>query len=98
MSTDPGILGEAIENAQQDQIPMLNQAIELTERMAALFHHTPLGPTASHCLAAYNLFIEIITPFIHPFQFTKDELVAKMHDHDAKMALFASFFVHDTIN
>ena len=90
-------LTEAIEHAQDEQELLLTRAIELSQKVCALYSTTELSPAAQYCMDVYELWMDIITPFIYPFKNTtsndnflpKQELINKMLQHKPKMVRLA---------
>ena len=95
-------LTEAIEHAQDEQELLLTRAIELSQKVCALYSTTELSPAAQYCMDVYELWMDIITPFIYPFKNTtsndnflpKQELINKMLQHKPTMVRLA-FHLHD---
>ena len=67
-------LDEALTTAQQDQQELLRQALTIAKKICALYESEELSPAAQYCMSLYNLFLDIINPFLYPFKYSKTQL------------------------
>ena len=98
-------LTEAIESAEDEQHSLLERAVQLSEKVCALYSSNELSAPAKHCMDVYELWMDIITPFIYPFRncvkkdnsFSKQELIEKMKDHKPKMLKLAHMLLRNDL-
>ena len=79
------MLEEAVATAEVEQHALLDNAVSIATKMNSLYQNRPLGPQAQLCMELHSQFMDIISPFIWPFDFTKEQLLEQMNDHDHKM-------------
>ena len=89
-------LNEALENAEDEQLGLLETAVDLAEKLNGVYGDKPLGQHAQTCLDAHNLFLAIITPFIYPFEFSWDDLLKQMGLVDGKLHQLALLLTDET--
>ena len=90
-------LDEALATAQQDQQELLRQALTTAKKICALYESEELSPAAQYCMSLYNLFLDIINPFLYPFKYSKTQLDKKHSGIDAKMKRFSGMLLSNNL-
>ena len=69
-------LDAALEVAEENQQEVIHKAIGIAKKVCGLYRSAKLSlsPQAQYCMSLYQLFTDIISPFIYPFKYSRPKL------------------------
>jgi hypothetical protein len=90
-------LDEALSSAQHEQQQLIQQALSIAKKICGLYESVDLSPAAQYCMSLYNLFMDLINPFIYPFKYSKAQLDLMHTEFDAKMKHFSGMLLSNNV-
>ena len=90
-------LNEALNVAEQKQHELITKAITIAQKVCALNSNAQLSPAAQYCMSLYHCFLDIISPFVYPFKFSRNQLDRMHSEMPAKMKKFCSMLLTNNL-
>ena len=83
--------------AENKQHELITKAITIAQKVCALNSNAQLSPAAQYCMSLYHCFLDIISPFVYPFKFSRNQLDRMHSEMPAKMKKFCSMLLTNNL-